>query len=213
MLSHILAFLAVAIIIAVTPGPDFVLITKNTLKYNNQSGRATAYGVATSHVIFATASVLGLTSIIAKSIVLFQVIKYAGAAYLIYLGIKALIAKKKQPQDQDTASISANIPKSTGNLQNSYFQGMASTLLNPKALIFYISLLPQFIDLGGNVALQSIILAGLFTVVVLSWFLIYVFFLTYIGSWFKKPSVEWIFDKITGITLVSLGLAVALEKK
>lgn len=211
MISHIFAFLAVAIIIAVTPGPDFVLITKNTLKYNNRSGRATAYGVATSHVIFAAASVLGLTSIIAKSIVLFQIIKYAGAAYLIYLGIKALISKKKQLQD--TASITANTPKSTVNLQNSYFQGMASTLLNPKALIFYISLLPQFIDLNGNVALQSIILAGLFTMVVLSWFLIYVFFLKYIGSWFKKPSVEWIFDKITGITLVSLGLAVALEKK
>ncbi|QHM13328.1 LysE family translocator [Bacillus subtilis] len=210
-MSNLYMFLTVALVIIMTPGPDFVLVTKNALANGSRGGRMTAYGIVSSHIIFATASVLGLTAIIAKSMVLFEIIKYAGAVYLFYLGIKALLSKKKENKEENMEVAVRASQKGTKN-KTCYFQGIASTLLNPKAIIFYITFLPQFIDLSGNVILQSIILAGIFILIVLAWFLIYVYLLKFIGSWFKKPSVEFVFDKITGIALVSLGAKIALEK-
>ncbi|MGE7907925.1 LysE family translocator [Peribacillus sp. NPDC094092] len=78
--------------------------------------------------------------------------------------------------------------------------------------MFYISFLPQFINLQGNIILQSVILAGLFIITVLLWFTLYLYILTYISSCFKKPSVEGIFNRVSGIALIYLGIKLALGK-
>ncbi|MEK4971304.1 LysE family translocator [Niallia sp. FSL R7-0648] len=216
-MSHYYMFILVSLIIIMTPGPDFILITKNALTINKHMGRMTSYGVVTGHIIYAIASILGLTALIAKSLVLFEVIKYAGGVYLLYLGIKALLSSIK---NKKTESIESEMnlvdgshitPKRSKENKNCYLQGLASTLLNPKAIIFYISFLPQFIDMKGNVILQSVILAGLFILTVLVWFTLYLYILDYMSSWFKKPTVEKNFDRITGIALIYLGIKLAFE--
>ncbi|WP_077214493.1 LysE family translocator [Bacillus dakarensis] len=216
-MSHYYMFIFVSLIIIMTPGPDFILITKNALTINRYAGRMTSYGVVTGHIIYATASILGFTAIIAKSIVLFEVIKYTGGVYLLYLGIKAILSSIKNKEKENT-EIKSNleaelqVAQKNSKTKTSYFQGLASTLLNPKAIMFYISFLPQFIDLKGNIILQSMILAGLFIITVLLWFTLYLYILTYISSWFKKPSVERIFDRFSGIALIYLGIKLALGK-
>ncbi|UOQ84626.1 LysE family translocator [Gracilibacillus salinarum] len=210
-MSHYYMFIFVSLIIIMTPGPDFILITKNALTINRHAGRMTSYGVVTGHIIYATASILGFTAIIAKSIVLFEGIKYTGGIYLLYLGIKAILSSIKNKEKENT-EIKLEAELQVAQKNTSYFQGLASTLLNPKAIMFYISFLPQFIDLQGNIILQSVILAGLFIITVLLWFTLYLYILTYISSWFKKPSVERIFDRVSGIALIYLGIKLALGK-
>ncbi|WP_449536349.1 LysE family translocator [Ferdinandcohnia sp. Marseille-Q9671] len=212
-MSHYYMFIFVSLIIIITPGPDFILITKNALAINRHAGRMTSYGVVTGHIIYATASILGFTAVIAKSIVLFEVIKYTGGVYLLYLGIKAILSSIKNKEKENIeikSTVGAELQ--VAQKKSSYFQGLASTLLNPKAIMFYISFLPQFIDLQGNIILQSVILAGLFIITVLLWFTLYLYILTYISSWFKKPSVERIFDRVSGIALIYLGIKLALGK-
>lgn len=212
-MSHYYMYILVSLIIIMTPGPDFILITKNALTINRHAGRMTSYGVVTGHIIYATASILGFTAIIAKSIVLFEVIKYTGGVYLLYLGIKAILSSIKNKGKENT-EIKSNLEAElqVAQKKTSYFQGLSSTLLNPKAIMFYVSFLPQFIDLQGNIILQSVILAGLFIITVLLWFTLYLYILTYISSWFKKPSVERIFDRVSGIALIYLGIKLALGK-
>ena len=212
-MSHYYMFIFVSLIIIMTPGPDFILITKNALTINRHAGRMTSYGVVTGHIIYATASILGFTAIIAKSIVLFEIIKYTGGVYLLYLGIKAILSSIKNKKKENT-EIRSNLEAELQVAQKkiTYFQGLSSTLLNPKAIMFYISFLPQFIHLQGNIILQSVILAGLFIITVLLWFTLYLYILTYISSWFKKPSVERIFDRVSGIALIYLGIKLALGK-
>lgn len=216
-MSQYYMFIFVSLIIIMTPGPDFILITKNALTINRHAGRMTSYGVVTGHIIYATASILGFTAIIAKSIVLFEVIKYTGGVYLLYLGIKAFLSSIKKKERENT-EIKSNldaklqVTQKNSKTKTSYFQGLASTLLNPKAIMFYISFLPQFIDLQGNIILQSVILVGLFILTVLLWFSLYLYSLTYISSWFEKPSVERIFDRVSGIALIYLGIKLALGK-
>ncbi|MGW9102334.1 LysE family translocator [Priestia megaterium] len=216
-MSQFYMFMIVSLIIIMTPGPDFILITKNAITISRHGGRMTSYGVVTGHIIYATASVLGLTALIAKSMVLFEVIKYTGVVYLLYLGIKAILSRKKNKEGENKESETKledrlQVTQKVSKNKTCYLQGLASTLLNPKAIMFYISFLPQFIDLQENVVMQSIVLAGIFILTVLLWFTLYLYILKYISSWFKKPSVERIFDRITGIALISLGIKLAFEK-
>ncbi|MGE7907926.1 LysE family translocator [Peribacillus sp. NPDC094092] len=101
-MSHYYMFIFVSLIIITTPGPDFILITKNALTINRHAGRVTSYGVVTGHIIYATASILGFTAIIANSIVLFEVIKYTGGVYLLYLGINAIHSSIKNKEKENT---------------------------------------------------------------------------------------------------------------
>ncbi|WP_369361727.1 LysE family translocator [Priestia megaterium] len=216
-MSQFYMFIIVSLIIIITPGPDFVLVTKNAITVNRHGGRMTSYGVVTGHIIYATASVLGLTTLIAKSMVLFEVIKYTGVVYLLYLGIKAILSRTKNKEGQNKEfetklKDGLQVTQKSSKNKTCYLQGLASTLLNPKAIMFYISFLPQFIDLQGNVVMQSIVLAGLFILTVLLWFTLYLYILKYISSWLKKPSVEMALDRITGIALISLGIKLAFEK-
>ncbi|MED3855578.1 LysE family translocator [Priestia megaterium] len=216
-MSQFYMFIIVSLIIIITPGPDFILVTKNAITVNRHGGRMTSYGVVTGHIIYATASVLGLTALIAKSMVLFEVIKYTGVVYLLYLGIKAILSRTKNKEGENKEfetklEDGLQVTQKGSKNKTCYLQGLASTLLNPKAIMFYISFLPQFIDLQGNVVMQSIVLAGLFILTVLLWFTLYLYILKYISSWLKKPSVEMVLDRITGIALISLGIKLAFEK-
>lgn len=205
-------FMLISIILIVTPGPDFALITKNTLLRDSSGGRATTYGVVTGHILHTSASALGLSILVAKSIILYEIVKYIGAVYLIYLGITALQSKQKSNLENPDYTDNAPLSKKLSKNQSCFLQGVISTIFNPKAIIFYITFLPQFIDPRNNVLMQSIVLSGIFVLLVLVWFLLYVSVLNYISEWFIKPSIQLIFERITGIILISLGIKLAFEK-
>ncbi|MCA0404008.1 MAG: LysE family transporter [Proteobacteria bacterium] len=132
------------ILAAISPGPDFALVTKNSLLYSRRAGIYTALGVSLSLVIHAIYCILGLALIISQSLLAFSVIKYLGASYLIYIGIKGLLAKQeaaKLDNSQERASISS---------WQAFNQGLLCNLLNPKAIMFLLAFFTLIVKPGHS---------------------------------------------------------------
>lgn len=205
-------FVLTALAAAILPGADFAMVTKNTLALGRKGGQATALGIASGLMVHTTAAVLGLSVIIAKSAFLFSLVKYIGAAYLFYIGITTLYSRV---QDNITTEIPETAAKtaSENTLKTCFAQGALTNTLNPKAAIFYLTLLPQFVDPGRDTYLQLIILGLTSVAIVLVWFLFLAGALDYIRAWFGKPMFRSAFQRITGLMLISFGIKLALEKQ
>jgi len=135
-------FLAFAVVLVLVPGPDFAVVTKNTLAGGRRRGRWTALGVATSNLVQGTAAAFGLGALIVKVQPVFQAIKWAGVAYLVLLGAQAIrsaIRGQYRPLDGDDAS------GARAGLVG-WRQGFVSNVTNPKVLVFYLAVLPQFLS-------------------------------------------------------------------
>src|SRR5438552_69104 len=115
------------------PGPDFALVTKNTILHSRQSGFFTSFGIGSAILVHITYCSLGLAIVISNSILLFNIIKYIGAAYLIYLGISSLFSK----QEKHIVSNNKKIKKSALSKWVAFRQGFLCNLLNPKATLFF----------------------------------------------------------------------------
>jgi threonine/homoserine/homoserine lactone efflux protein len=184
----VIGFLAVAAIVIVAPGPDFALTVRNTVR---GGGVATAFGVATGQVVWAVATAVGVAAILAASHPAFVALQLAGAAYLAWLGLAALLSR------------GAHAPRL--RLGSPYRQGLLSNLANPKMPVFFISLLPQF---GGSfVALVAHGLA--FAAMTLAWLAL----VSRGASLLLVPRVRRVVDVVTGVVLVALGLRLATERR
>jgi len=188
----------------VIPGADTMLLMKNTLSYGPKAGRFTVLGMLSGLSFWTGIAVLGLSVVIAKSVVLFTTIKYLGAAYLIYLGIKSLISKQTLAVDQMERS--ADVPVDRRYHKKSFMQAMLSNVLNPKTVIVYITIMPQFINLNGHVNQQLIILASILTGLAAAWFLILVYVVDYAKKWLNDKKHQQMFQKVAGLLLVGFGI-------
>ncbi|MFQ6584617.1 LysE family translocator [Priestia megaterium] len=205
-MNHYYLFILTTLLIAITPGADTVLVTKNTLNQGRKVGLKTVAGVCTGIVIHELLAILGLSAIIASSVLLFNIVKYAGAAFLIFMGISILLSKKKSI----TAHTTTTEQKSE---TSSFLQGLLSNVLNPKAIIFFISFLPQFIKPEENTSLQMVLLGITPVLVTLVWLAIYVNLINYVRKWFNKPAFQSIFQRATGLVLITLAMRLAFEKR
>jgi len=139
-------FLAFAIVLIVIPGPDFAVVTKNTLAGGGRRGRWTAVGVASAAFVQGTAAACGLSALIMRAQPVFEAIKWAGAVYLAYLGAQAIrsaIRGQYAPLDDGQAA-------GPGRALAGWRQGFLSNITNPKVLVFYLAVLPQFLVPGAS---------------------------------------------------------------
>ncbi|KMK94990.1 homoserine/threonine efflux transporter [Rossellomorea marisflavi] len=203
-MDNLLAYIPVATLMVVIPGADTMLLMKNTLSYGPKAGRFTVLGMLSGLSFWTGIAILGLSVVIAKSVVLFTTIKYLGAAYLIYLGIKSLITKQTLAVDQMESS--ADVPIDRGYHKKSFMQAMLSNVLNPKTVIVYITIMPQFINLNGHVNQQLIILASILTGLAAAWFLILVYVVDYAKKWLNDKKHQQMFQRVAGILLVGFGI-------
>jgi RhtB (resistance to homoserine/threonine) family protein len=132
-MTEFFAITLIIILAAISPGPDFAMVVKNALLHDRKSGVFTALGVASSILVHSSYCVLGLAIVISKSLLLFSMIKYIGAAYLIYIGIKSVLAKHQM------AEINEQGTHTTLNAYQSFLQGLLCNLLNPKAIMFILA--------------------------------------------------------------------------
>lgn len=209
-LENLIAFTILALVMSMIPGADTILIIKNTLTYGVKAGCYTILGSATGLLFWTIVAVLGLSLVVAQSVFLFNIIKYLGAAYLIYLGISALIKKPNLPEENPKTE--EKIPKSLkSHYLSSYLQGTLSIILNPKTVLLYITFMPQFINLNSDNVNQQLMTLGIILIsVAISWFLILAFLIDYIKRWFQKPVFQKIFQKSTGLLLIAFGIRTAL---
>ena len=139
-------FLAFAVVLVLIPGPDFAVVTKNTLVGGHRRGRWTALGVSNSNLVQGTAAAFGVSGLILRVQPLFEAIKWAGVGYLAYLGVQAIrSALRGQYQPADEADSGGKARGLAG-----WRQGFISNITNPKVLVFYLAVLPQFLTPGAS---------------------------------------------------------------
>ena len=200
-------FLTVSILINLSPGPDMIYTAARSLSQGTRAGILSALGVFSGCLFHVTAATFGLSKIIEESVLLFSIIKYAGAAYLTYLGIQALLKSKR------TKTEIVSVPAIKN--RKIFFQGMLTNILNPKVAIFFLSFLPQFIDPHSSHVKEEIAFLGL-------WFdlqgtLVLVLVATVTGFFsqvLQKNAAFWGWqNKITGLILLGLGVRMMLTRK
>lgn len=203
--EQMLAFIGIAIVVVVVPGPDMALVARNVLRHGRSAGYATSVGICAGTLGWALAAGLGVATLLATSATAFTALKLAGAAYLIYLGITAL---------RDHGAAAANGANGRARLpwHRAFLQGLLSALLNPKLGVFFLTLLPQFVAPGDPVLLRVLQLALVFDLIGITWLLTYSTLLGAIGDALGRQGPRRVMRWLTGTVLVGLGARVALER-
>jgi threonine/homoserine/homoserine lactone efflux protein len=196
-------FLAVALVIVVTPGVDMALVTRNALRHGRRAALLTAAGINIGIALWTTAAAFGLAALVATSARLFDVVKLAGVVYLIYLGVQTL-----RHRGRELASGGEGLTS-----RRALGQGLLSNLLNPKIAVFFTSLLPQFID-GSSGALASLLVLGaIFNAIGVVWLTVYALLVARSRTFFLRPRVRRAFDTLSGVVLIGLGVRLVAERR
>lgn len=193
-------YLTAAILLAITPGPGILYVLTRSLKGGRYEGYTSSLGTAVGGMFHVVAAAFGLSAILATSAVAFHLIKYLGAAYLIYLGIRTLL----QSDDFviDTAKSSAN--------QRAFSQGILTEILNPKTALFFLAFIPQFINPNGSVVAQFILLGSISVLLNTSVDIVVATLAGTIGAQLqKRRALRKAQRYFTGGSLIALGVYVA----
>ncbi|WP_283133810.1 LysE family translocator [Rhizohabitans arisaemae] len=149
-----ITFAIASLALALVPGPAVVYVLTRSVSQGRNAGLVSALGIHTGTLVHIVAAVIGLSSLIASSAIAFSVIKYAGAAYLVYIGVRAIMTKETLAADRSLAPI---------RLGKVYREGILVNVLNPKTALFFLAFLPQFVDPSrGNAPLQILLLGATF---------------------------------------------------
>lgn len=195
----------IAVLAAISPGPDFVVIAKNALAHNRQSALLASLGIGVGILIHTTYCVLGLAIVISQSLLLFSLIKYFGAAYLIYLGVKSLLSKQSHLQLQAKKS-------SHRSAWSSFRDGLLTNVLNPKCTLFMLSVFTLVVKPHTPTSVQ--VIYGLeIALITALWFVFLSFGLTVNSIKSRIEKVQHIVTKLIGGVLIALGIAVVFETR
>jgi threonine/homoserine/homoserine lactone efflux protein len=199
-------FLAFAVVLVLIPGADFAVVTKNTLVGGHRRGRWTALGVSNSNLVQGTAAAFGLSALIMKVQPLFEAIKWAGVAYLAYLGAQAIRSARRG----EYAPLDGDDPARAAQNVAGWRQGFLSNITNPKVLVFYLAVLPQFLTPGAGLG-WLLVLAWSHAVISLGYLLVLVTGLHSARRLLMRRKVRRALDTTTGVVLLGLGARLAAE--
>ena len=204
------AYLAVATLLIVTPGPDTALVTRNALLAGRRAASFSTLGIGVGSLIWALASMLGIAALLEESTIAFTVWKVVGAAYLGYLGLRSLIASFRRSKQ------SAVTPPAFGatllGKWVAFRQGLLNNLFNPKAGAIFATALPQFIN-PGDLPLRLVLMMLAYEAVLLSWLNLYGYLVSRAGQSRFGTRVRDILQGVTGVVLIALGVRLAFEQK
>jgi len=203
--GSILAFTGIVAILTILPGADMALVAKVTLLDGRRSAFFTSLGICAGLPVHATASALGLSLILATSAEAFTVVKFAGATYLAYLGIRTI-----RDSLRPTSEVVVDAGR-TRSARAAFVQGWLTNVLNPKVALFYLTFLPQFISPGDNVLAKSLLLAGIHAVLGLVWLPLYAYGIDRLGALIRGAR-RWL-ERLSGAALIGLGVRLALERR
>ena len=210
MSPRFLVFLGIAALLVVTPGADMALVTKTALGRGRTAAFFTTLGICLGCLIHAVASAVGLSIILARSALAFDVVKVAGACYLIFLGIQGLRGSSEPKAAAEAAPEARRHP--LGRLR-SFVEGLLTNVLNPKVALFYLTFLPQFILQDDPILPQSLLLAGVHISMGLVWLSLYAAFISRLGAVLGRSAVKRRIEALTGAVLIALGVRLAFEKR
>ena len=205
MTRDVLAFVGVVAVIVLVPGPDMALVLRNGLVGGRRAALETALGIVTGLLGWAAAAALGIAALLHASATAFSVMKLAGAAYLVWLGLRTLRrAWRRAPADAAAQSASAH---------SAFRQGVLSNLLNPKIALAFTTLIPQFVEPGDPVLTRTTLLAAIFIAIGLLWLTTYALLVGQLAKLLRTETVRRTIDTLAGTVLVALGVRLAFERR
>lgn len=199
-----------ATLIIVVPGPDTALVTKNALLHGRRMALGAALGVCAGLSVWTVATALGLASLISASQLAFTALRLLGAAYLIWLGVQALMAARRRASERGG---SRPVVRSRAGAWTGFRQGVISNVANPKIAAFFVGLLPQFVTPGRPTLVPFLALGGVFATITVVWLCGYALAAARAAALLSRPRVRAVLDRITGVVLIGLGLRLALERR
>jgi threonine/homoserine/homoserine lactone efflux protein len=198
--AQLLAFAGVALVLSVTPGPDMALVLRNSFRGGRPAAYRTILGIGVGLLGWAAATALGVAAVLAASATLFTALKIAGGIYLAYLGVQTLLALRRGEEPMRAK---------TGRRGSPFRQGLVTNLLNPKLAVFFTTLLPQFISEGDPVFAKSILLAGLFVAIGMTWLVVYVQLVDFVA---RSERFRRAVEAVSGAVLVALGARLVVDR-
>ena len=205
-LQQFLIIASIHLLAVMSPGPDFVMIVKNSLLYSKKSGVLTALGLALGICVHIGYCLLGIGLVIAKSIILFSTIKFIGAGYLIFIGYKSLRAKASKIDIESSPRL--NLHMST---LSAIKQGFLTNVFNPKATLFFLAIFTQVID--PKTPLYIELVYGLeMAFATFAWFALVATILSAPKIKFKFQKIQSKIEKVSGAVMILFGIKLALSK-
>lgn len=203
---QLIAFIGVSILLAITPGPDMAVVTKNALAHGRRGVFLTTAGIGLGLMVWVIATAVGLSAVLRASANLLFVLKLVGAAYLAYLGVRTLIESRHRPVDL----LAATPPAAAAHAV--FQQGFLSAVTNPKLGVFFVTFLPQFV-IPGQAALPRLLELGIvFSVIGFTWINLYGLSVTRFRVMITAPRVRQWMQRVTGVVLLGFGARLALER-
>jgi threonine/homoserine/homoserine lactone efflux protein len=208
MIHDFWVFALASLLLNITPGNDMLYVASRSAGQGIKAGIVSSLGIMVGCLVHVLAAVAGLSAIIAHSATAFDIIKYVGAAYLVYLGLKSFFSKGR-------TSFALDEKQALLSYRRIFVQGVTTNILNPKIALFFLAFLPQFFDVSARNAAGSILLLGI-------WFdiggtlvnVVVAVVFGKMGNWLSRsPRYLRVQQKITGFMLISLGIKVAFTSK
>jgi threonine/homoserine/homoserine lactone efflux protein len=206
-LPHLLAFIAAGWLLNLTPGPDVLYIVANSLRSGVRAGIVAGLGISAGCFVHIIAAAVGVGTLLATSAAAFTILKYIGAAYLIYLGLRMVLSRAKPPADLGQAVSEAGGERS---LKAIFLGGFWTNVLNPKVALFFLAFVPQFIAPdASNKALVFVLLGMLFNLngipIAVGW--------AVAAGWMARrgavqKGMHWL-DRVAGVLFIGFGLKLA----
>ncbi len=207
-IHHYWLFIATAVVLVLTPGQDTFFILGRSLAGGRREGIAAALGITAGSIVHTLLAALGLSALLATSPYAFMAVKFAGAAYLIYIGVRALLAR------------ASGLPGDTGKSGadggwSAFRQGVITNILNPKVALFFLALMPQFISATSTTKVAAFLVLGVsFMSLGLVWCVILAVAAASLrGMFLRRPSMASVLNKVAGSMFIGLGLRLATARQ
>jgi threonine/homoserine/homoserine lactone efflux protein len=203
----LIAFAVAGAVMTVSPGPDSLLVLRTAVVAGPTRAFAAAAGICTGLLAWALAAAFGISAILAGSSLLYHFLKWAGAAYLCWLGVRLLFTSRKTPQ------VSASPDVADFRRGQWFSAGFLTNISNPKVGVFYVSLLPQFVPDGVSAGPFMAALAAIHIAEGALWFALLILATRPLAHWLGRPYVRRRVDQLTGIILIGLGMRLTLDQR
>ncbi|WP_329437485.1 MULTISPECIES: LysE family translocator [unclassified Streptomyces] len=206
MMTSVVAFVGAAFLVAMVPGPSTVVILRRAVMNGRRTGLVTVLGNECGVLLWGLAAAFGLSALLLASQVAYDLIRIAGAAVLVWMGARAVWQARRAGQPDQAAAEAAPV-----SLPRGYWHGLVTNFANPKAGVFAVSFLPQFVPHGAPVLPTLLAFSAIWAVVDLIWYLPLVLLAGRVGGVLQRRSVRRRMEQVSGALLVGLGLRLAIE--
>jgi threonine/homoserine/homoserine lactone efflux protein len=204
--TALLGFAAASALIVLLPGPDTLVVVRNLLRGGKRRAMAAAVGVVCGLLVWVVAASLGLSAVLQASPTAYEVLRYVGAAYLLWIGVLTL-RSRLTTREEATAPVRRHGPL----LGSGFVAGLATDLLNPKVGVFFVTFLPAFVPKGSSVGLTTLALGAVFVLETLLYFVVLIRAGDHVLRWMQDPGTRRIIDRAAGVVFLGFGIRLATE--